>query len=104
MNQVSVPDKQYDTANAMFANDCTGVRRRTEKVRGRCLTFGKEGNMFALLKKLVAEDSGQDLAEYGIALAVIGALAAGAAVVIAGDVNTLWSRAQSVVNSAVAAT
>ena len=57
--------------------------------------------MFALLKKLVAEDAGQDLAEYGIALAVIGALAAGAAVIIAGDVNTLWSNAEQVINSAV---
>jgi Flp pilus assembly pilin Flp len=57
--------------------------------------------MFALLKKLAAEDAGQDLAEYGIALAVIGALAAGAAVIIAGDVNTLWSRAQAVIGSAV---
>ncbi len=57
--------------------------------------------MFALLKKLVAEEAGQDLAEYGIALAVIGALAAGAAVIIAGDVNTLWSKAQNVINSAV---
>jgi len=60
--------------------------------------------MSSLLKKLLTGDSAQDLAEYGIALAVIGALAAGAAVVIAGDVNTLWSRAQSVIDSAVGAT
>src|SRR5436309_7783970 len=64
-------------------------------------TFTKEAHMFHLLKKLVADDAGQDLAEYGIALAVIGALAAGAAVAIAGDVNTLWSKAQAVVHSAV---
>jgi hypothetical protein len=57
--------------------------------------------MFELLKKLVVDDAAQDLAEYGIALAVIGALAAGAAVIIAGDVNTLWSRAQAVIDSAV---
>jgi Flp pilus assembly pilin Flp len=57
--------------------------------------------MFALLKKLIAEDAGQDLAEYGIALAVIGALAAGAAVAISKDVNTLWSTAQSVIHAAV---
>ena len=57
--------------------------------------------MFHLLKKLVTDDAGQDLAEYGIALAVIGALAAGAAVAIAGDVNTLWSTAQAVIHSAV---
>jgi Flp pilus assembly pilin Flp len=58
--------------------------------------------MVALLKKLVVEESGQDLAEYGIALAVIAAGAAAIAVVIAGDVNTLWSNANSAINSAVA--
>ena len=68
---------------------------------GRFPDFGKEGHMFAVLNRLIAEDAGQDLAEYGIALAVIGALAAGAAVLIAGDVNTLWSRAQNVIGSAV---
>ena len=57
--------------------------------------------MFAVLKSLVVDDAAQDLAEYGIALAVIGALAAGAALLIAGDVNTLWSRAQDVIGSAV---
>jgi hypothetical protein len=57
--------------------------------------------MLALLRKLVAGDAGQDLAEYGIALAVIGGLAAGAALAIAGDVNTLWSTAQSVIHGAV---
>jgi len=54
-----------------------------------------------VLRKLIAEDAAQDLAEYGIALAIIGALAAGAALLIAGDVNTLWSRAQGVIGSAV---
>ena len=57
--------------------------------------------MLPILKRLLTEESAQDLAEYGIALAVIGALAAGAAIVIAGDVNTLWSRASAVINSAV---
>ncbi len=32
--------------------------------------------MTALMKKLVADEAGQDLAEYGIALAVIGTIAA----------------------------
>jgi hypothetical protein len=31
--------------------------------------------MTALMKKLIVDDAGQDLAEYGIALAVIGTLA-----------------------------
>ena len=56
--------------------------------------------MSMLLKKLVADDAGQDLAEYGIALAVIGTIAAAAAIVIAKDVGTLWSRAQNVIDSA----
>ncbi len=59
--------------------------------------------MRILLEKLVAEDAGQDLAEYGIALAVIGALAAGAAIAIAGDVNSLWLQAQKVIDSAATA-
>jgi len=56
--------------------------------------------MSMLLKKLVADDAGQDLAEYGIALAVIGTIAAAAAIVIAQDVGTLWSRAQNMIDSA----
>jgi Flp pilus assembly pilin Flp len=57
--------------------------------------------MQAFLKRFIVEDGGQDLAEYGIALAVIGLVAAGAAVVIATNVGSLWSRAQSVIATAV---
>ena len=56
--------------------------------------------MTALVKRLAADEAGQDLAEYGIALAVIGTIAAAAAIVIAKDVGTLWSKAQSVIDSA----
>ena len=59
--------------------------------------------MTALMMKLVADDAGQDLAEYGIALAVIGTIAAAAAIVIARDVGTLWSKAQNVIDSAATA-
>ena len=59
---------------------------------------GKEAML--TLSRLVAEDGGQDLAEYGIALAVISILAGLAAVVISKDVGTLWSQAQSVIQSA----
>ncbi len=53
--------------------------------------------MTALMNKLIVDDAGQDLAEYGIALAVIGVIAAAAAIVIANDVGTLagewtWAR------------
>lgn len=47
--------------------------------------------MTNMLKRLLRETAGQDLAEYGIALAVIGVAAAAAALAI--DVNALWTRA-----------
>jgi Flp pilus assembly pilin Flp len=56
--------------------------------------------MTRLLLRFATDDEAQDLAEYGIALAVIGILAAAVAIVIAGDVGTLWSQAQSVIQSA----
>ena len=59
--------------------------------------------MTALMKKLIVDDAGQDLAEYGIALAVIGVLAGAAAIIIATDVGTLWSKAQNVIDSAATA-
>jgi Flp pilus assembly pilin Flp len=58
--------------------------------------------MFTLLKRLIAEESAQDLAEYGIALAVIGTVAGLAAVAISTDVGTLWTRAQGIINAAAA--
>ena len=55
------------------------------------------------MKNLIVDDAGQDLAEYGIALAVIGVLAGAAAIIIATDVGTLWSKAQNVIDSAATA-
>ena len=57
--------------------------------------------MITIFKKLVRDDKGQDLAEYGIALAVIGVGAALAAIAIAGNVSTLWSKANSIIATAV---
>ena len=57
--------------------------------------------MMNIITKLVRDENGQDLAEYGIALAVIGLGAAVAAIAIAGDVSTLWSKASSIIDSAV---
>ena len=57
--------------------------------------------MMTLIKKLVREEAGQDLAEYGIALAVIAVGAALIAVAIGGNVNTLWENAQTAIESAV---
>ena len=59
--------------------------------------------MLNLIKNLVRKDEGQDLAEYGIALAVIAIGAALIAVAIGTDVQTLWSNAQGVISSAVGA-
>ena len=56
--------------------------------------------MLALITKLMHDDSAQDLAEYGIALAVIGLVAGAAAVAISTDVGTLWSNAQSIIHNA----
>ncbi len=56
--------------------------------------------MTGIVARLIADNRGQDLAEYGITLAVIATLAAAAAVVIALDVGTLWSRAQNIIDSA----
>ena len=63
----------------------------------------KGEKMTGTFTRLVTDESGQDLAEYGIALAVIGVIAGAAAVVIASDVGSLWSRAQSVIDSAATA-
>jgi Flp pilus assembly pilin Flp len=60
----------------------------------------EEEKMTSIFARLVTDDRGQDLAEYGIALGVIGVLAGVVAVVIAADVGTLWSRSQHVIDSA----
>jgi len=57
--------------------------------------------MMTALEKLIRGETAQDLAEYGIALAVIGTVVAAAAVLISTDVGTLWSSAQSVIHSVV---
>jgi Flp pilus assembly pilin Flp len=57
--------------------------------------------MVGLLKKLVGDETAQDLAEYGIALAVIAVGAGIVAVAIATDVEVLWTRAQKAIHSAV---
>lgn len=56
--------------------------------------------MINLIKKLMQDDGGQDLAEYGIALAVIGVAAGVAAVAIAADVSTLWNTASGIIDTA----
>jgi Flp pilus assembly pilin Flp len=55
--------------------------------------------MSAVFARFVTDDTGQDLAEYGIALAIIGTIAGIVAIIVAQDVSTLWSRANGVVDS-----
>ena len=57
--------------------------------------------MITLLKKLVKRESGQDLAEYGIALAVIAVGAGAIAVAISTNVQTLWANAQTAIAAAL---
>jgi Flp pilus assembly pilin Flp len=56
--------------------------------------------VFNLINKLMKDESGQDLAEYGIALAVVAVGAGAVAVAIAGNVNTLWTKAQTAIAAA----
>jgi Flp pilus assembly pilin Flp len=59
--------------------------------------------MINLIKKLVTDDSAQDLAEYGIALAVIAVGAGAAALAISTDVGTLWTTAKTTIHAALPA-
>lgn len=54
----------------------------------------------AFVRRFVRSQRAQDLAEYGIALGVIGTLVTALSVVIAGNVNVLWSAANSIIDTA----
>ncbi len=57
----------------------------------------------AFFKRLLRDEGAQDLAEYAVALTVIGAGAAIAAMAFAGNVKAIWSVTASVAAAAVAA-
>ena len=57
--------------------------------------------MLNLLKKLISDEAAQDLAEYGIALAVIGVAVGAIALTVGTDVGSLWSAADSVIKKAL---
>ena len=57
--------------------------------------------MRRLLERAFRGEEGQDLAEYGIALALVAGFVVLVAITIAGNVQTLWSNAQTSVQSAV---
>jgi len=54
----------------------------------------------AFVMRLARSRRAQDLAEYGIALGVIGTLVTALSVVIAGNVNTLWDAANGIITTA----
>jgi len=85
---------------------CSPLRNRATVRRSKTLRIGvgvyrsgrrsgSEGAMTMLLRRLVQDDRGQDLAEYGIALAVIAAGAVLAVTSIGTQVQTLWTVAQN---------
>jgi Flp pilus assembly pilin Flp len=49
------------------------------------------------LRRLLADEAGQDIAEYGIALAVIALGAAAVAVVVAGDTQAIWEASRDAI-------
>ena len=51
--------------------------------------------MIGLIKKLVTDERGQDLAEYGIALAIIAVGVGAIAFAIGGKVKGFWQTAQT---------
>jgi Flp pilus assembly pilin Flp len=55
--------------------------------------------MFNLINKLVKDESGQDLAEYGIALGVIAVAVGAIAITIGGQVTGIWTAASAVLGT-----
>ena len=54
--------------------------------------------MLGRQRRIASDDDGQDLAEYGISLAVIGVVAVAASLAIGTQVGLIWDPAQSVVD------
>jgi len=54
-----------------------------------------------MIKTLLSEESAQDFAEYGIALAIIGTVAGLVALAMHNDVGTLWTSAQTIIHNAL---
>ncbi len=57
--------------------------------------------MLEALRTLLRGEAAEDLAEYGIALAVVAVAAITAALLINADVTALWQNAQIAIHSAV---
>jgi len=57
--------------------------------------------MLKVTRRLISETDGQDLAEYGIAMAVIAVGVGAIALAIGGSVSTIWTTAQTAIAAAV---
>ena len=57
--------------------------------------------MVGLLSRLFADDTAQDLVEYGVVLAIIAGVVGIIALGISTDVQSIWTNAQSTVHAAV---
>ena len=55
--------------------------------------------MLMALKRLMCEDSAQDLAEYGILLAIVAGVVAVIAVSIGQNIETIWQHGQNAVHA-----
>jgi Flp pilus assembly pilin Flp len=94
-----------DTSRLLFAGDAENLWAWDDRRIGTPLanTGGEPAllqpaQVKTMLTRLLREESGQDLAEYGIALAIVAIASASAALSIGADVKVLWSRAlQSII-------
>ena len=57
--------------------------------------------MFGRWKRIARDEGGQDLAEYGIALALVGAVAVAAALAMSIQIGTLWDTAEGTISGVV---
>jgi Flp pilus assembly pilin Flp len=57
--------------------------------------------MLGLWKRVVRNERGQDLAEYGIALGLVGAVAAAAALAMSMQIGSLWESADETISGVV---
>ena len=53
-------------------------------------------DMMTLLEALARDDHGQDMAEYGIALAIIAVSVAAAAMAISNNIQQIWNTTSSI--------
>lgn len=57
--------------------------------------------MLGRWKRIARDEGGQDLAEYGIALALVGAVAVAAALAMSIQIGTLWDSADATISGVV---